>query len=355
MLVRRDVAVQRLYATMIMLSVLFIMNISFLTRFAKTRKTNAVLKVIDAMRESKVFKRARLDVYSSNTRPKQLVIVLGQMHTVWKGNKIANKDRKKIVECQTRLCQYYAYYYQYHQVQSFGGEGIYEGMDTHYSQQISAVLYEKIEQDLSIAHPVAAEHLGEVAQKVLMQLGKQWHESLRGEGLKKVQQLAAAVSGQTLFHYLSDGKAQSYPIEGEKAYQHVLGGISHLGDQIVALEQKPAFRYVKQRGGKVKTEEEAQAVRQYNALVKEFNRLIGSDIRERATFELLKEKAQENSLLIFTMGIAHRKNYLNIVDDMLKETDIAFVFVTPPELLVNWWVRIGVPLVILGVLIWANA
>ncbi len=330
------------------------MNISFFSRFSKTRKSNAVLKVIDAMKESKVFKGARLDVYSANVRPKKLVIVLGQMHTVWKGNKISNKDRKDIVECQTRLCQYYAYFYQYHQVKAFGGEGIYEGMDASYSQQMSSLLYQKIEENLSIAHPVAPEHLAEVAEKILDALGKRWHDSLRGEELKLVQQFAAAVSGQSLFHYLSDGNAQAYPIEGEAAYQHVLQGISHLGDQIAALEQKPSFRYVKQRGGKIKTEDEAQAVLQYNALVKEFNRLIGSDIRERATFELLKERSQRDPLLVYTMGIAHRKNYLNIVDDMLRDTDIAFVFVTPPELRVNLWLRIGIPIVVLGMLIWLN-
>jgi hypothetical protein len=346
--------VQRLYATMVMLSALRSMNISFLSRFSKTRKTNAVLKVIDAMRDSKVFRRSRLDVYSANIRPKKLVIVLGQMHTVWKGSKIGNKERNKIISCQARLCQYYAYFYQFHQVQAFGGEGIYKGMDAHFSQQVSAKLYQEIEERQSIAHPVAQEHLGEVAGKILSDLGGQWHESLRGADLKKVQHLAASVSGQTLFHYLSDGKAQAYPIEGEKAYQHVLAGITHLGDQIAKLEQKPAFRYVKQRGGKVKSQEEAQAVMQYNALVKEFNRLIGSDIRERATFELLREKSQNDPLLIYTMGIAHRKNYLNIVDEMLKNTDVAFVFVTPPELLVSWWVKIWIPVVILILLVWLN-
>lgn len=330
------------------------MNISFFSRFSKTRKTNAVFKVIDDMRKSPVFKRARLDFYAPNTHPKQLVIVLGQMHTVWKGKKIGNRERKKIVSCQALLCQYYAYFYQFHQVQRFGGEGLYEGLDLSYSQKISDQLYREIEKLLGLDHPVAADRLADVSKKVLMDLGRRWHESLRSSDIKRVQQLAAAVSGQTLFHYLSDGKAQAYPIEGEKAYQHVLVGISHLGDQIAKMEQNPDFRYVRQRGGKIKTEEEAQAVGQYNVLVKEFNRLIGSDVRERATFDLLKEKAQEDAVLVFTMGIAHRKNYLKIVDEMLKDTEMAFVFVTPQVLLVNWWLRIGVPVLILFGLIWLN-
>lgn len=293
-----------------------------------------------------------MDMYSSSIRPKQLVILLGQMHTVWKGSRIGNTERKQIVACQARLCEYYAYFYQYHDVQSFGTEGMYEGLDLHFSQRKSAGQYQVVEKELGVKHPLPVERLGAVAREMLSVLGKRWHTALRGSDLHLTQELAAAVSGQHLFHYLSDGKATGFAIEGESAYQEVLQGITHLGDQISKLEHTPEFRYVQQRGGKVQTNAEAQVVSQYNALVKEFNRLIGSDIRERATLELVKQKAPSEPLLIYTMGVGHRKNYLELVDEVLKDTEIAFVFVTPPELLVNWWRRVGVLiLIVLGLVL----
>ena len=92
---------------------------------------------------------------------------------------------------------------------------------------------------------------------------------------------------------------------------------------------------------------ELEAVKQYNALVKEFNAVIGSDVREQATLEILGKKSLSSHLVVFTMGVGHRKNYLKLVDVYLKDSKTAFLFITPPELLTNWLLLLGLPLLIL--------
>jgi hypothetical protein len=138
-----------------------------------------------------------------------------------------------------------------------------------------------------------------------------------------------------------------YPVEGERAYQQVLEGISALGRQIEKLEQTEEMKAFRSRRGKVKNQKEAQMVLTYNSLVHEFNHLIGSDIRERATFEILRQKVKEEPVVIFTMGIGHRKNYLTLVKEYFGESSTAFIFVTPSELRINWWLAIGLPFLIL--------
>ncbi|MDP3976311.1 MAG: hypothetical protein Q8P95_05355 [bacterium] len=328
------------------------MNLSFLTRFRKSN--NEVLRWIRQMKKSPVFKRARFDVYSPSLNPQRLVILLGQMHTVWKG-KIGDRERKKIVGCQARLCSYYAFLRQTHGLTEFGGEGMYEGLDVEAMHLTCAPLYKEMEKRLGLPEQVAVEELARTAGKILWELGKEWQRELRLQrNVPRIQLYAAAVSGQTLFHFLCEGDVRVYGIEGEQAYQHVLENINHLGEQMRKLEDTYEMRIVKQQGGRARDEKQVETVKQYNALVKEFNRVIGSDIRERATMEILLEKSQTAPLVVFTMGVGHRKNYLQLVNEYFKDSSTAFVFVTPPELLVNWWVAIGVPLLILIGVVIAN-
>ncbi|MDP2691956.1 MAG: hypothetical protein Q8O95_06175 [bacterium] len=324
------------------------MNLAFFSRFSKHRKVNSVFQILSQMRRHPVFRWARFDVYTPTLHPKKLILLLGQVHTVWKG-KIGNRERRKIVNCQARLCSYYAYLEQFHQVRQFGGEGIYDGLESRFYDQVSFALYQEMEEKLGFHRPVLLDQITAVAKKILKELGEEWHKVLLDQrDLSRIQRLSAAVSGQTLFNFLSEGRVRVYPIEGEGAYQHVLQGISQLGARISKLENTSEFRMVRQRGGKSKSVKESEVILQYNALVKEFNQVIGSDLRERATMEILRKKAEEDSLVVFTMGVGHRKNYLRLVDEYLRGSGVAFVFVTAPELRVSWWIVIVVPMVILG-------
>jgi len=326
------------------------MNLAFFSRFSKTRKTNGTFRIVDHIRKHPVFKKSRVDLYTSDFHPEKLVVLLGQMHTVWKG-KIGNRERKKIVKCQARLCSYYAYFEQFHNINKFGGEGLYDGLEISYRDTASFDLYRQLEKKLSIQRPVRLEQLAKVASRILAELGKDWHNELRLQrNLKRIQVYAAAVSGQTLFNFLNEGRIRVFPVEGERAYQHVLEKINHLGDRIAKLEQSYELKVVRQRGGKVKTEKESEVIKQYNALVKEFNRIIGSDLRERATMDILKEKSELEKVVVFTMGVGHRKNYLKLADQFFRGKKTAFVFITPPELLINWWIAIGMPFVLLLIL-----
>jgi|CXWL01.1.fsa_nt_gi hypothetical protein len=330
------------------------MNLALLSRFSKNRRTNSVLVKIDQLRQHPIFRGARIDVYLPTLQPEKLIIVLGQAHTVWRG-KIGNRERRKIVNCQARLCSYYAYFEQFQGIKSFGGEGIYDGLETSFHDRISFKLYDDVAQGLHIEQPVPLEKLNIVAQSILADLGRQWHGALRQQqDLKKIQTLAAAVSGYSLFNFLNQGRIKVYPIEGEAAYQKVLIGISHLGDRIEKLENSFEMQSIIQRGGTSKNEKEAQVVTQYNALVREFNHLIGSDIRERATMEIVRQKADQEGVVVMTMGVGHRHNYFQLVEEYLGSTNKAFVFITAPELLLNWWLLIGAPLLILGLVLGLN-
>ena len=332
------------------------MNYSFLSRFSKNRHSNKIWRLLQHLRSHPIFRVARLDIYSPTTEPRQLIVVFGQAHTVWTGARIGNRERDKIVSCQSRLCSYYAYFQQFHGLTQFGGEGLYEGLETSFSDRLCFQLYEQIDNRLGIKKPIALEKLSATARRILDQLGREWHSALRSPAdPEKIQLYAAAVSGMTLWNYLSHTGnpgiiCRVYPVEGERAYHQVLKTIHHLGGRLQKLEDSYEMRVIRQTG-RVENERAAQTLRHYNALAQEFNRIIGSDIRERATLEILKQKAEQEGVVVFTMGIAHRKNYFALLSEYLSDSRIAFVFVTPPELRVNLWMALGLPLVLLIVLI----
>lgn len=306
-----------------------------------------MLQLVDHLQKHPLFKRARVDIYTPTTTPENIIILIGQVHTVWKG-RIGNRERKKIVNCQARLCSYYAYFEQFHNITQFGGEGLYDGLETSFADQASFQLYQQIEKKLQISHPIPVEKLSIVAQSILKKLGEEWHNALlKKDLLEKIQLFASSVSGMTLFNYLNNEKIKVYAVEGEKAYQKVLRGVNHLAERIEKSEKSYEMRVVRQQGGKAKTDKQVEAVKQYNLLVKEFNSVIGSDLRERATLEIMKEKTNNQRIVVFTMGVGHRKNYLKLADEYFKGGKTAFMFITPPELLTNWWLVVGVPFLLL--------
>lgn len=296
---------------------------------------------LQQLKKSEVFKGARFDVFLPKGEAKKMVVILGQVHTVWRG-KIGNRERNSVVRCQERLYRYYGYFSEVFGLKSFGSEGMYEGLETSFQDQRSFQLYREVEKKVG-------------AENILSELGRRWHEALLAKKDEEALKLfATAVCGQTLFQYFQQGKVVSYPIEGEAAYQYVLLGVNHLGERIRKLEDSPEFRAVRQRGGKIKDEKEAEKVRQYNALVREFNAVIGSDLRERATLSLLRERLLHEDLVVLTMGVGHRENYRRLARDFCETHQAVFVFVTPPELLVSWWWMIGIPVLILLALLLMN-
>lgn len=323
------------------------MNLAFFARFKKNK--TPLLKSYFETKSHPVFKGARFDAYLPSFSPDRMIILLGQMHTVLSGS-ISNRVRRNIVACQARLLSYYAYFENIHHITSFGGEGEVEGAFVGDDQK-SFELYKNLEKKFMMKGPYSMETLPEVAQKILSELGVLWQEELqRKSDQKLVSNLAFAISGQTLFDYLRNGAIQSYPIEGEKPYQRVLQGITELGRVISNVENSYEMRVVRQRGGKAISDKESAVVKEYNSLVGQFNTLIKSDIRERATLEILREKSRAQPLMVFTMGVGHRKNYLRLVNEYFAESNTMFVFISAPELLLSWWKLIGIPLLILAVL-----
>lgn len=323
------------------------MNFRFLFPFLK--KENFVLKSISDLKKHWAFKKSRFDLYLPTLQPDRLIVLLGQIHTVFSGS-ISNRERKKIVACQARLVQFYDYFYTVHEITSFGSEGMYEGFSGGDDLR-SFKLYDRVIETLRVEKPFTEDEILLIPPEILSELGRLWQEELKAPSSTEVlQNLAMAVCGQTLFDYLQEGKIRSFPIEGERQYKRVLDGITALGKEIERQENTYEMRVVKQRGGKSSNDKEAEAVRKYNALVKEFNAVIGSDIRERASLDILRQRSQHAPITVFTMGVGHRKNYLKLTPEFFGETKTAFLFITPRELLPNWWLILGLPALILLIL-----
>lgn len=334
----------------------FDMNYWRFRGLSRVAQRNHVFRIIDVFRNHLVMKGARLDVACGIADPQKVVIILGQVHTVWRG-KIGHRERRQIVACQARLCSYYALFEELYDLTEFGGEGLYEGVSTDFADRKCFELYEPIRRRLVADNRVLTpEELPTVAVKILDELAKRWQEELRHQrDIGTLRLYASAVSGQTLFNFLTPNEIRVFGVEGEEAYRKVLKVVDELGERLAQLEQTHAFRAVRQRNGKVQTSKERDAVLLYNELAEQFNRMIKSDIRERATLELLVEKAKKADMTVLTMGYGHRKNYLRLARRSLKGTDIAFVFLTPPELLPHLWLRIGVPVLFLltfGIVWW---
>ena len=324
------------------------MNFRFLFHFLK--KENPILKTISGLKRHRAFTTSRFDLYLPTIHPDHLIVLLGQMHTVFSGS-ISNRERKKIVACQTRLVEFYEYFYTVHGISSFGSEGMYEGFSGADDLR-SFKLYQGVMKTLKLEKPSSKEQLLPVAQQILSELGRLWQEELKSSSdISVLQNLAMAVSGQTLFDYLHEGNINSFPIEGERQYKRVLEGISALGKEIERVENTYEMRVVRQRDGKASNEKETQAVRNYNALVKEFNGVIGSDIREKATLDILRERSNNAPMTVFTMGVGHRKNYLKLASEFFGGSNTAFLFITPKELLPNWWCILGLPFLALMLVI----
>jgi hypothetical protein len=194
----------------------------------------------------------------------------------------------------------------------------------------------------------------QVAKKILGYFGDRWREALRYNKPKDTASFASALDGTAFYDFLTPAYITVFPVEGEKQYQYVLKNIRDLEQQINRIEADSdyltgAAKLKRREKGQKYTDKEIEMIKKKNSLVKEFNKILGSDFRERATLELMREKAADDKLVVFTMGVAHRKNYLRLVNSYLKGTKTAFLFVKAPELRPSYLRSIIILVAVLGV------
>jgi hypothetical protein len=332
------------------------MNFSKFLIFSKKAKKNHLIQAISTMKKHPAFKGAKFDLYTPTLNPQHLVVVFGQSHPVLTG-KINNRQLRQITGCQSRLVMYYAYFHGTHKIQKFGGEGLHgDANDLYLAAGKATPLYADAMKRLFpglTKEKMTWQDMYDSAKKIVSYFGDLWRSALRIKNEADTRRYAQAVDGQAFYDFLTPANIVVYPVEGEKQYQHVLENVRRLEKEIVAIENNYDYRTASSKLKKTNkrsafTDKEINLLKQRGKLVKEFNRVLGSDFRERATMEIMRERADKEEIVVFTMGVAHRKNYFKIVNSYLKNTRTAFLFVRPPELVPRYWIQI---LGLLGVLV----
>lgn len=318
-------------------------------------KRGAALKFVEQLRTAETFKHARFDVFVPRAATGKVIVCLGQKHTVHQG-KITKWGAKSIAKVQARLFEYYRYFHHKWNVHSFGAEGAIangKGSKFKYHDELleKALLPKEIAQ---LKAEDEAVHLDTVT-KILKRLAIEWYRKMKifghdlNYGQQEIAPYAAAVNGLRLYNYLAEN-VSFYPIEGESAYMQVSAGVKKNQDEMIRMESDLNYRSARSKKGKNLTQAEYDAMVKYGQLVKDFNKAIKSNYREKASLALALEnlghadegelssseasKVGKLAITVFTMGIGHRTNYKWLVPRYLKTADSAFVLITAPEL---WW------------------
>ena len=324
------------------------MNFSKFLIFSKKAKKNRVIQAVLGMKKSGVFKGAKFDLYTPTLNPQHLVVVFGQSHPVLTG-KINNRQLKQITGCQSRLVMYYAYFHGTYEISKFGGEGLHGDVnDLYLSIGSAGPLYTAAMKRFFpglTREKMTWQNMSETAKKNISYLGGLWRNALRMKNDSEIRKYAQTVDGQAYYDFLTPADIVVYPVEGETQYQHVLENVKKLEREIVAMDNNYDYRVAKSKLGRTNkrsdfSDKEIRLLKEHGKLVKEFNRVLGSDFRERATMEIMRERADKEEIVVFTMGVAHRKNYKKLVNEYLKNTRTAFLFVRAPELIPRYWVQI---------------
>ncbi len=333
------------------------MNFAKLLVFSGKAKQNPVIQMVRAIRKHPVFRGAKFDFYTPSLNPEKLIVVFGQAHPVLTG-KISNKQLRQITGCQSRLVSYYAFFHSQFGMTKFGGEGLHGDANALYlSAGAATPLFDEAVQHLHLDVQKAGmswNSMLALAQKVISHIGGLWRDALRMSNKRDIERYAQAVDGQAFYDYLSPAQIAMYPVEGETQYQHVLQNVRKLEQEIVALENNYDFRVAKSKLGRTNkrkdfSDKELDLLKKHQLLVKEFNRVLGSDFRERATMDIMRERADKEPLVVFTMGVAHRKNYKKLLHAYFSNTRTAFLFIRAPELVPKYWMQIvGLLVVLVG-------
>lgn len=320
------------------------MNIYPFRIFISEEKKGAALKFIESLKKAETFKHARFDVFIPHAATSKVIICLGQKHTVHRG-RVSKWGAKHTAKVQARLFEYYRYFHHKWNVHSFGAEGVIangKGSKYRYHDELleNALSSKEIEQ---LKAEDEAVHLDTVT-KILKRLAVEWYRKMKifghdlTYGQREIAPYASAVNGLRLYNYLAEN-VTFYPIEGESAYMQVSAGVQKNQEEMIRMESDRFYRSAREKKWKNLTKEEYDATVKYNLLVKDFNKVIKSNYREKASLALALENLShtnvgEPALTVFTMGIGHRTNYKWLVPRYLKSADSAFVLITAPEL---WW------------------
>ncbi len=361
------------------------MNIYPFRFFIGEEKRGDALKFVAQLKTTDIFKKARMDVYVPRADTSRVIVCLGQKHTILRG-KITKWGAKHIAKVQARLFSYYRYFNQKWEVASFGAEGVIareKGSAYKYHDDLLREhLEDREEKELEAADEAVSI---ETVERILKRLAVEWWRKMKlfGQDLEHGEQeiapFAAVVNGLRLYNYVAE-HVLFYPIEGEGAYKKVSDGVRASEAEMIKMRQTDFhLKAALEKQGKGLTQEEYDAMIKYNRLSQDFNRAITSTYREEASLALALEKFEEEaagaarmsgvgvgegekegaaslryaleatstgsalgeeatsataSVLVFTMGIGHRSNYMRLVPRYLKYKDAAFVLITPPEL---WW------------------
>lgn len=324
------------------------------------KSDNPISQAVQDMKLHPIFKGARFDLFSPVSDPKHLIVVLGQSHPVLTGS-VNNSQLNQIVACQAKLTLIYAFFHAKFGINNFGGEGLYGDKNELYvaggkTKPIFNETYVKFfpEKD---AERLSLDEVYDVARKILTYFGSLWRDALRSKNPEMTAKYAALVDGKALYDYLTPDSITVYPVEGEQQYQFVLQNVRKLEQEIVALENNFDYRVAasklkKTRKRKDFTDKEIDLLKKRAALVKEFNSILGSDFRERATLELMRDRAESAFISVFTMGVAHKRNYFQLVRQYLGNTQTAFLFITPPEIRYGFgWVTVLLVVVLIATVV----
>lgn len=322
------------------------MNIYRFRKFIKSENFGPALRFVDVLKKTDTFSKARFDVYIPRVATSKVIVCLGQKHTVLRGH-ITRWGAKHIAKVQARLFSYYRYFHQKWKVDSFGAEGVIaNGVGNKFRYGDEFLNMALTDKELAVLKAEdEAVGIGLITA-ILKRLSLEWYRKMKiyghdlAYGQKEIAPFASAVNGLRLYSFLAEN-VHFYPIEGEAAYNKVASEVERTQSEMIALEKTMDFRNAKLKRGKDLSEAEYNAAMKYNELSKQFTVALKSHFREKASFELAMQNLQsiegelENlEFTVFTMGIGHRSNYKWLAPRYLKDPDVAFVLITPPEL---WW------------------
>ena len=331
-----------------------LMNLYTFRFLVPKEKRGKAFQFVDQLKTAATFKRARFDVYIPSKNTEKVIVCLGQKHTVLRG-KMSKWGAKHIGRVQARLFTYYRYFHHKFGVMAFGAEGVIaqgKGLQYKYQDQdLNAVLAPKEREQLESEDEAVHE---ETVQRILKRLSVLWFKKLKthghnlSHGKEEIAPYAAVVNGLRLYSYVAE-QVTYFPIEGESAYQRVARDVNKMQEEMIKMKKNPHYKQAITKKGKGLTQEEYDALMQYNDYVKKFNKAIKSTYREEASLALSLEELQSTDLVVFTMGIGHRHNYKWLVPRYLKSKNTAFILITAPELW--WWKHVVVSAMWLSLLV----
>ncbi len=283
--------------------------------------------LLRTLKGSNIFKKSFIEVYIPHKNCDKTIIALGQMHTVLKGD-ISRWSAKKIAKTQARLYFYYKYFYENLSIRFLGEEGVTEQHTAGYFRYNLNALKECIpETEMNLIRQGQTDF--KLIKKILVNLSLKWQKMIKILPPEKVAGYANNVSGSMLYS-LENKDIYFYAIEGEKEYRFVLNKITGLQTEVETLKRSSVYNNAKRKGFKNLDKEEYNTVILINNKIKTFNNILSSSLRDEATLSALSHKIKDINPIIYTIGMAHKKNLFKLAKKKLN--NISLIMIIPPEL-----------------------